>query len=236
MRSLVAAVMSSLLRVIRRRHFPLCFDEWREVRLSFSQLGEDRIVWHILREHRNNRGIYVDVGAFDPIRYSNTLILHKEGWRGVNIDPNPETMIRFAASRPLDSNICAAVSNSERRVDYLVYAGAATNRIVEPTAEDVKSVLGEAPLRRIAMTTRRLSDILVEATVEEQRIDFLNVDCEGEDLNVLESLDWDRWRPRVVCVEAHGAGNRDAVMKFMVEKNYALVAQMLVSFIFQSNE
>ena len=233
MRNLVAAILSRLLRILRRRHFFLNVDEWREVRMSFSQLGEDSIIWHLVREHRNDRGIYVDVGAFDPTRYSNTLLLHKAGWRGVNIDPNPETIARFQAARPGDSNVCAAVSNVERRVDYLVYPGKATNRIVESMSSEAASVLGEIPLRRIPMTTRTLSAILSETVASGQKIDLLNIDCEGEDLNVLESLDWTRWSPRIVCVEAHGAENRQRVVQFMAVQNYVLVAQMLVTFIFQ---
>ena len=233
MRRLIAWMLSRLLRLLRRRHFSLNDDEWREVRMSFSQLGEDSVIWHLVREHRKDRGIYVDVGAFDPTRYSNTLLLHKAGWRGVNIDPNPETIARFNAARPRDSNVCAAVSNVERRVDYLVYPGKATNRIVESQSTEAASVLGEVPLRRIPMTTRTLSAILLETVAPGQKIDLLNIDCEGEDLNVLESLDWSHWSPRIVCVEAHGADNRQRVLKFMAARNYVLVAQMLVTFIFQ---
>ena len=236
MRNLVAAMLSRLLRILRRRQFPMNVEEWREVRLSFSQLGEDSIIWHLLREHRNDRGIYVDVGAFHPTRYSNTLLLHKAGWQGVNIDPNPETIAAFEAARPGDVNVCAAVSNLERRVDYLVYSGKATNRIVEPSSNERASVLGEDPLRRIPMTTRTLSGILDDKVAAGQKIDLLNIDCEGEDLNVLESLDWDRWSPRIVCVEAHGADNQQRVKQFMATRNHALVAQMLVTFVFQRNQ
>jgi FkbM family methyltransferase len=233
MRNLVAAILSRLLRILRRRQFPLNLEEWREVRMSFSQLGEDSIIWHLLRENRNDHGIYVDVGAYHPTRYSNTLLLHKAGWRGVNIDPNPETVARFEAARPGDTNVCAAVSNLERHVDYLVYSGNATNRIVEPSSNELASVLGEDPLRRIPMTTRTLSGILAETVPAGQKIDFLNIDCEGEDLSVLESLDWSRWSPRIVCVEAHGADNQQRVEQFMTARKYSLVAQMLVTFVFQ---
>ena len=233
MRNFVAAILSRLLRILRRRQFPMSSEEWREVRMSFSQLGEDSIIWHLLREHRRDHGIYVDVGAYDPTRYSNTLLLHKAGWHGVNIDPNPETVALFENARPHDSNVCAAVSNLERSVDYLVYPGKATNRIVESSSDQVASVLGEVPIRRIPMTTRTLSSILSETVAPGQKIDLLNVDCEGEDLNVLESLDWARWSPWIVCVEAHGQDNRERVVQFMATRSYVLIAQMLVTFVFQ---
>jgi FkbM family methyltransferase len=228
----LAAVLASLLaRSINKRHYALDAHEWRHLGLSFSQIGEDRLIRHLLSERRGPRGIYVDIGAFDPARYSNTLLLHKAGWRGINVDPNPEAIERFNAARPEDINVCAAASDREKPVEYLLYAGVATNRIVEPGGKE-SSVLGEAPLRRIPMTTRTLSSFLEEHATG-AGIDLLNVDCEGEDLKVLQGLDWQRWRPYLVCVEAHGSADRDEVSAFLVERGYELVGRMLVTLVFR---
>jgi FkbM family methyltransferase len=231
-RRLAAALIAPLLRSINRRHHALSAAQWREAGVSFSQLGEDRLVWHFLRD-KKEKGIYVDVGAFDPARYSNTLLLHKAGWRGVNIDPNPDTIERFKAERPGDTNVCAAVSNVERRVDYLVYPGQATNRIVDPSQAEVASVLGETPTQRIPMTTRTLNALLDESLAAGTAIDLLNVDCEGEDINVLKSLDWTRWQPWLVCVEAHGDDDREQVTRFMQAQGYELVGRLLVTLVFR---
>jgi FkbM family methyltransferase len=236
LRSFAAALIAPLLRSINRRHHALGAGEWRELGMSFSQLGEDRLVWHFLRDRRQ-KGIYVDVGAFDPTRYSNTLLLYKAGWRGINIDPNPDAIEAFKAARPGDTSVCAAVSDAEKRVDYLVYPGAATNRIVDAGVKENAtldaSVLGETPVRRIPMTTRTLDSLLDEHVPAGTPIDFLNVDCEGEDLKVLAGLDWPRRQPLLVCVEAHGDADRDQVTGFMRERGYEVVGRMHVTLVFR---
>ena len=67
---------------------PLNRDEWRFVRPHFSQYGEDLLV-DVMLSHVE-RGCYVDVGAFHPIHFSNTHLLYRRGWRGVNIDLDEE--------------------------------------------------------------------------------------------------------------------------------------------------
>jgi hypothetical protein len=69
----------------------------------YSQNGEDIILQSLFpREHT---GFYVDVGAHHPYRISNTYLLHQQGWSGINIDPNPETIAFFNRARPKDINI-----------------------------------------------------------------------------------------------------------------------------------
>jgi FkbM family methyltransferase len=230
LRPAAAAVASLLLRSINKRHFTLSAPEWRHAGISFSQLGEDRVLWHLLRDRRG-RGIYVDIGAFDPARYSNTLLLHKAGWRGINVDPNPEAIGRFGRARPEDINVCAALSEGERQVEYVVYPGVATNRIVAPGAE-APSVLGEKPLRRIPMTTRTLASLLDEHA-QGAEIDLLNVDCEGEDLKVLQGNDWARWRPYLICIEAHEDRDREQVGNYLAAQGYEPVGRMLVTLVFR---
>src|SRR5690349_18388101 len=87
-------------------------EELRHVHLSFSQFGEDIGLAKWFDElFRIQRGIYVDVGAYHPIHFSNTLLLHKKGWRGVNIDMNADKIALFNKFRPDDVNVHAAVSN-----------------------------------------------------------------------------------------------------------------------------
>ena len=76
---------------------------------SQSQFGEDKKIIKLF--HKNKKGIYLDVGCFHPIRQNNTYLMHRLGWRGINIDLNPLSIELFNIARPKDVNICAAVSN-----------------------------------------------------------------------------------------------------------------------------
>ncbi|MDO8518314.1 MAG: SAM-dependent methyltransferase, partial [bacterium] len=71
---------------------------------TYAQFGEDWVLAELFTD--TPRGRYVDVGAHHPKRYSNTYLLYKKGWHGVNIDPNPHTIELFAKARPGDTNIC----------------------------------------------------------------------------------------------------------------------------------
>ena len=214
---------------IRRRKLRFGPAEWRSAAFSFSQLGEDCIIGRLFETMGVSAGTYVDVGAYDPVQYSNTLNLHRHGWSGVNIDASATTIAAFEAARPGDTNIRAAVSDEERSVRFLEYPARATNRIA--SGDDEKSVIGEQAIGSSTITTRTLSSILLEHGV--QRIDFLNIDCEGEDFRVLKSLDFRRWRPRVIAIEAHNDSEREAVSAHLRPLGYGLVARMLITEIYR---
>ena len=99
------------------------------VRFGFSQFGEDSVICSLLQTHKRLReGFYVDVGAFDPYRYSNTALLATYyGWSGINIDANPESIERFNEVRPNDTNILAAVSDEEVDCEFAIFNHGAVN-------------------------------------------------------------------------------------------------------------
>src|SRR5512133_96900 len=82
-----------------------------QVGLYFSQFAEDLALWHFLSDRWN--GFYVDVGAHDPYRFSNTFLLHRfRHWHGINIDLDDRAIQAFAAARPGDANVQAAISGT----------------------------------------------------------------------------------------------------------------------------
>src|SRR6185369_33711 len=85
----------------------------------YSQFGEDITLVRLLPEPT---GFYVDVGAHHPQRYSNTYLLHKRGWSGINIDPNPDTIELFNRARPNDINLCAGVAAEEKELQYHMFS------------------------------------------------------------------------------------------------------------------
>ncbi len=84
--------------------------------MSFSQLGEDRVLWWMFEQRRN--GFYVDIGCHQPYRFSNTALLHiANGWRGINVDVDERSIAAFREARPDDINICAAVGGEASRLE-----------------------------------------------------------------------------------------------------------------------
>jgi FkbM family methyltransferase len=226
--------LHSGLRVLRANRGPFTADEWRKVQFSYSQFGEDLVVLDWFRRHTSEggrRGTYVDVGAFHPVQWSNTLLLHKLGWRGINIDANPRAIEAFAAHRPKDANVVAAVASNGGEMTYAEYPQDATNRLVG-AGESMKSVLGEDPIRTTPVGVRSLTSILDEHLPAASRVDFLSIDCEGHDLEVLRGLDFDRYRPVVIAIEAHDDAAASAIAELLRPHGLRVAARVGLTWIF----
>lgn len=176
---------------------------------QFAQFGEDAVLAELFRD--TSHGIYIDVGAHHPYRYSNTYLLHKKGWHGTNIDPNPYTIRLFNKARPQDKNICSGVGNAGTLM-YYQFSDPAVNTFKKEEAEKWK---GKSFLKFLGTTdveVRPLSELI------EGPIDLLSIDAEGMDLEVLQSYDWKQY-PKVIVIEG------DASKQFLVQKGYRLYTE-----------
>jgi FkbM family methyltransferase len=167
---------------------------------SYSQEGEDMILRRLF-ENRET-GFYVDVGAHHPARFSNTYYFYRRGWRGINIDAMPGSMKWFDTFRPRDINLEQAVSVTPGTLNFYVFNEPALNgfdarlSLARNESADAYIIVETRQLK-----TRRLDTILDEHLSPGQKIDFLSIDVEGFDLEVLESNDWTKYRPEVLLVE-----------------------------------
>jgi len=193
----------------------------KHANLSFAQFGEDLA---LLRYFDQRQGFYVDVGAHHPVRFSNTYLLYQRGWCGINVDANPDALELFRSGRPRDINVQAAVSDVVQDVEFNLYEESALCRIAVqngPGAETNPRM--PTPLRKIKLTTTTLAQLLSDKLPPGQKVDFLNIDCEGHDLAVLASNDWNRFRPEVVAVEDWKASSQTRMDEFLRQRGYELV-------------
>src|SRR5688572_12859745 len=173
---------------------------------TFSHCGEDRIIRYLFNKRKH--GSFVDVGAYHPLLSSNTMLFYTEAWRGVNIDPLPGGMELFNKYRPEDTNLEVAVSDTEGDVVYYMIGDKPhqMNSIVpefqEKFFEDFK--IDPATVNKIMVQSRPLAALLDENTwPAKPDIDFLSVDVEGYEMNVLRSNNWEKYRPKLILVENH---------------------------------
>ncbi|MDK2871445.1 MAG: hypothetical protein PWQ16_797 [bacterium] len=166
---------------------------------SFSQEGEDMILRRIFGDKRN--GFYVDVGAHHPFRFSNTFYFYEIGWRGINIDATPGSMELFNRFRKRDVNLELAVGNRREKRKYFIFNEPALNTFDERLAREREREGNFKVVDVIEVDTLPLADILDKYLPQGIKIDFMNVDVEGMDLEVLQSNNWDRYRPYVVLAE-----------------------------------
>ena len=186
----------------------------------YAQFAEDVSVSRLFPD--GFVGFFVDVGCFHPKKHSNTWKLYKDGWRGINVDIDSIKIEAFRLVRPEDISIACAVSTAEGEVEYW------SNGFYSLTVSlDDEYVEGKDGYVKKSVEAKRLSTIIDETKYRDRQIDFLSVDAEGHDLQVLQSLDFEQYDPRLIAVEIHEAGFRRVVetdlYKFLEEKGYSLV-------------
>jgi FkbM family methyltransferase len=205
------------------------------VNLAYSQDGEDMILRRLFE--RQESGFYVDVGAHHPYRFSNTCYFNRRGWRGINIDPNPDAIAAFRRDRPSDINICVGVSDTAGDLSFHFFNEPALNTFDADLAAERADLAGYRLLSTRIVPVRRLDGLLAEHLPPNRRIDFLSIDVEGMDLSVLRSNDWNRFRPCILLVEAHEraieAIDKDPINVFVVAAGYQLIAKTLNTLIYE---
>ncbi len=167
--------------------------ELRHGRILFSQTGEDAFLREIFLEKET--GFYIDVGAHHPTRYSNTYIFYSMGWRGINIEPQKKAIDLFNKKRPRDINLNLAVSEKEGEITFFEAEDNAYSTIIPSVAKDFKKVT------KSKVQSLPLSKILDKHLPKKTHIDFISIDTEGNDLTVLKSNDWKKYKPTYILVE-----------------------------------
>jgi FkbM family methyltransferase len=196
------------------------------VRHSYSQEGEDLILERILGGQES--GFYVDVGAHHPKRFSNTHRFYCRGWRGINVEPNPDALVLFQRRRKRDINLGYGIANQQGDLVYYMFNEPALNSFDQSLSHrrlsDRYQIIGTKNI-----PVRRLSDILEEFLPPATPIDFMTVDVEGLDLDVLKSNDWSRFRPACLLVEAIEfkltKPNAEPIHSYLERQDYELFAK-----------
>jgi FkbM family methyltransferase len=175
----------------------LFFDQFKTY--CYSQEGEDIVLKRVFGAKEN--GFYVDVGAHHPKRFSNTYIFYKQGWQGINIEPNPEMFELFKKHRSRDINLNCGIGQNSTSLNYYMFDEPALNTF---ESEVLKSRLTETSYKHnktLIVEVKTLAQVLSQYVSFGKIIDFLTVDVEGFDLEVLKSNDWFSFRPKWVLVE-----------------------------------
>lgn len=166
--------------------------------LCYGQDGEDLILNRLLEGQ--SLGFYVDVGAHHPVRFSNTYLFYQRGWRGINIDAMPGSMKKFNKVRPRDINIECGVAGTSGKLMFHRFNEPALNTFDADEAQH-KNKPPYQMVDVVEVVVERLDVLLARHLPVEQQIDFLSVDVEGRDEEVLRSNDWNRYRPRYILAE-----------------------------------
>lgn len=164
--------------------------------ISYAQNGEDIVLFRLFRDQLFGR--YIDVGAAHPVSDSVTKIFYDRGWRGINIEPSPVEFALLQAARDGDVNLAVALSDHVGTASlYLGSSDQSGLGTLDQTMAD-RSLGARATSIDVPLTT--LARVCLEYVPGP--IDFLKIDVEGFEPEVIAGGDWAQFRPRVVLVEA----------------------------------
>lgn len=208
---------------------------------SYSQSGEDMIIDFLFQAKGISKPSYIDIGAHDPLYLSNTAFFYKNGSRGINIEPNPQLFKKIEYYRKKDINLNIGIAQSEGFLEYYMFNVPTMNTFSKEIADDLikKYDFKKTEIKRIEV--KNLRDI-VNRYRKGVFPDFLSLDTEGFDLEILKSIDYSNSYPKVICVEtieySSGFNGRkeDEIIDFLIDKGYKVYADTYINTIFTKFE
>jgi FkbM family methyltransferase len=169
---------------------------------SYSQDGEDMVLRTFYGEKRKYKGFYVDIGAHHPFRFSNTACFYQNGWRGINIEPIPDLIKKFKRYRKGDINLNVGIANQTSELIFYVFNDQALSSFdKELSLSRHEDSTPYKIVKELKIQTYPLSAIFDKYLPENQKIDFLSIDAEGVDFDVLKSNNWEKYVPDFILVE-----------------------------------
>jgi FkbM family methyltransferase len=238
--------MNLLRRIARRLGIPTAPEPWGQT--YYSQFGEDVIFQYYFKWLGLANPTYLDVGASDPIVVSNTYGLYQSGSRGVLVEPNADCCASLRTTRPGDVVLNCAIRTAgmPSEIDFYVMSAPMLSTIVRREAEHAEQSQAWGPHR--IKEVRPVPAFTVNEVLERhfpQGVDLIDIDIEGLDFEVLQEIDFERFRPRLISVEIHGghyakkeeAGYsytvpKEAFIDFMQAKGYRLLVPIVLNGIF----
>jgi FkbM family methyltransferase len=219
---------SRVLRTKRRLKETVLRALHRRLNVSFSKAGDDIQLKKLLPRAP---GTYVDIGCWHPVRASNTYYFHLRGWKGICVDPNPELRVPFEAARPGDTLITAGVAPTAGSMEYFMLRDphSSMNTLSRQFLEDQGLMVHVK--QTMAVPTVPLADLLERYIGPDDRLDFFDVDVEGYDLAVLQTNDWERFRPKIVVVESHDPLASDVqseTARYLADVGYGLAGKSVI--------
>jgi FkbM family methyltransferase len=209
---------------------------------SFSIEAEDLVIQRlfdtVIFKDRSKVGFYLDIGAFHPIIHSNTYFFYRKGWRGVNVEPNPQYIAEFARERPDDVTINAGLSDKAGMLTYHMWEFAMLNGFYGQDVIDYQIGQGQKYLGAKQVECLATPDFLARYATRE--IDFINLDIETQEPPVLRTWDWVNKRPKLICIEIHGVTMADtlksAYVDILGQRGYTLMSRVWQSVMFVDNK
>ena len=191
-------------------------------RKRYSQWGEDKFITQYFKD--KEKGIYLDIGCFNPFMYSNTCLLYRKGWTGINIDINPTSIDLFNIARPKDFNICTTINDEQK--SFEVFLDDPFSPVNTLDKKFYKNLGKSSPTNRKFLTvTSKSIDEIINLSGIKKEIDFINIDAEGSDYKILTQIKISKLKPKLISIETHNtdgskSDNFDQIHTYMSKNDF----------------
>lgn len=216
-----------------------------DAQISYSQFGEDLIISYMFHNLGIKKPTYIDIGANEPRHISNTYFFYERGSRGVLVEPNPGLCKRLRSARPGDTILNSGVSmDGTSEADLYLFSGYASglSTFSESHAKHWEEVgmkgLGKIPIDKVIRIPMISINDILEKHFSKAAPNFISLDVEGLDLDILKSMDFNRYKPDCFCVETLAYDDKQQEYKlheineYMTSKGYRVYADTWVNTIF----
>lgn len=196
--------------------------------ISFSKSGDDIQLWKLI--NHSDPGIYVDVGCWHPVKASNSYYFYLRNWKGICIDPNPELKSLYNFYRKHDIFVNSGVGNFSDSLKYYMFDESSMNTFSTDFID--KNNLHSQIIKTIEVPLKPLSLILDENIMENDRLDFFDIDVEGFDMEVLKTNNWNKYRPKIIIVESDISLQTDLnseITTYIQQQDYRLIGKSVIN-------
>lgn len=207
---------------------------------SYAQCGEDILISNALYAIGVKNPTYIDIGANHPWKLSNTAYFYRVGFRGINIEPNPNLIAAFNVERHADINLNIGISKESGNLNFYIMNDDTLSTFSKTDAENfVSHGFAITDIKKIeTLSIRDVIDKYSNGVFP----DLLNIDVEGFEKEILEGIDFKLNYPKIICVETadyspNGKGKKRVELMNLIESNgYYLYADTNLNSIYVKNE
>jgi len=205
----------------------------------YSANGEDYLLWQFF--DYKDRGVYLDIGAFDGIHFSNTYSFERQGWKGVCVEPSPVFFPYLTQGRPASICLHCACVSDKAKIETTFFSeemGLLSTTNKTPDYESFvegrynKRGLSFSGLKLMTVPAITIDEVIVRHFYKDDVIDIVSIDVEGAELDVLKGFDMNRRNLGIIVIESNHPQQTEEIIEHMATEHRYLYAGKLVENLF----
>ena len=214
---------------------------------SYSISNVDLIIDRMFSEIKN--GIFIDLGCNHPIKFNNTYLLYKRGWRGINIDLDKKSIEEFNQIRNEDHNVQSLISatKGQEKEIFFYHSRSAINTVSDELINYRKT--DKKKVQIIKQKTNTLENIIDQSPYKNKKINLLSIDIENHEYEALKNFNFERYPFDVIIIEIHDLNQKSLeiynqsiefvtnseIYKLLEKNKYKLINWVNSDFVFIKN-